>query len=128
MDKPFTTMDPYKRDEIVAYLNSDESRIRIIKALERRAEPLTTEYLKELLWEKDIGETIALLTDMEANGIVKCMSRKDGKPSSWDLTIEGKEVLYALGTPHRASQWHLGNILGTMVSRLKKIKEEKAKP
>ena len=96
------TMDPNLRDELAAYVETDDIRLRIVRTLERKSEALTTDYFYSLFPQLSKEEVMESLRELGAKKILKCMTVEDGKPGSWDLTLLCHEILYALERPVRA--------------------------
>lgn len=117
----FEADDPEVRDKMVAYVSADDKRLRVVKALERRAEPLTTKHFYKMFWGMSHNEVLALLQDIQKRGVITSKSEKNGVPESWELTVEGNAILYALGAPRDASEWHPPTILSTLSHKVKKL-------
>jgi len=96
------TMDPNLRDELAAYVETDDIRLKVVRTLERKSEPLKTDYFYSLFPQLSKEEVMESIRELESKKILKCMTVEDGKPGSWDLTLLCHEILYALEKPVRA--------------------------
>ena len=92
-------MNAELRDKIVAYVNADRKRLKVVKELEHKAEPLTTDYFDSILWSDTKKEVESLLEGLEKNMVVRRLPGKDEEDICWDLTLEARESLYALEIP-----------------------------
>lgn len=86
-------MDAEKRDTAVAYIEADKDRLELIRILEKKSEPLTLEYIESRFLTMSSGEVYSLLRDLESKDLVKQLT---DNPPAWDLSLFGREILYAL--------------------------------
>lgn len=108
-----------KFKNMVAYICANKERTRVVKALERSGQPITTRYFMDNLWYDNQEEVISLLEGLEKRGIIECLSRVDGKCESWDLTSAGRDVLIAIENPVPTSGWFITDILRKVRNKLR---------
>jgi len=95
------SMNPGLRDELAAFVETDDMRLRIVRTLERKGEALTTGYFLSLFPNAEDTEVLESLGHLEQKGVLKCMTYEKNAPASWDLSTMGREILYALERPVR---------------------------
>lgn len=112
-------IDGDKRDAMVGYVEADEARLRVVKMLEQKATSIPTSFFCDMFWTMKEREVLELMKDIEAHGIIEAVSYDKDYPESWDLTIEGREILYALERPVTVHKWWLTDILRDFVPQMK---------
>lgn len=86
-------MDADKRDSAVAYIEASRERLDLVRILEKKSEPLSIDYIQSRFSSLPVAEVSKLLTDLEEKGVISKMS---DNPPTWDLSLFGREILYAL--------------------------------
>ena len=99
-------LDPNVRDEVAAFIESDDERLKIVRTLERKGESITTDVFLSIFPHLSKDEVISPLKQLEQKGVLKCLAGAQGEPQIWELTMLGHEVLYALEKPVRAHPPH----------------------
>jgi len=99
-------LDPNLRDEVAAFIEGNDERLKIVRTLERKGESITTEVFLSLFPHLSDQEVLAPLQQLEQKGVLKSISGAPGEPKIWELTMLGHEVLYALEKPVRARHQH----------------------
>lgn len=89
-------MDATMRDAMVGFLKADKRRVEVVRTLERKGTSLSTNFFCKMFWPMREEKVIELLREISAHGIIEVVFYRKDYPESWDLTIEGHEILNAL--------------------------------
>ena len=115
-------MDADKRDAAVAYIEADSDRLAIIRVFEKKSEPLTLEYLDSRFPILPKQEISKILHDLGEKDVIQKLSED---PSTWDFTMFGHQILYALEVPARIHKFSLFHMLRTLFYSIQKSPESK---
>ncbi len=112
-------IDGVKRDAMVGYVEADEHRLKIVRELEMKSTSIPTHVFCDMFWSLKEKEVIEILKDIEEHGIIEAISYKEDYPEVWDLTIWGREILFALERPVVVHKWGLSRILKELLPKTK---------
>ena len=110
-------MDADKRDSAVAFIEADPDRIEIIRLMEKKAEPLTLDFLDTTFPSLSEGKIVNILTALEKKEIIRKMSES---PPTWDFTLFGHEILYAVDRPAQVNKLSPFRLLRRIVRPLRR--------